>query len=400
MVAVLLIATSLVAVARPAQACSCAGVSMDEAVFGAEVLFIGTPVDNDIANNERRVRFEVHEQLTGNLDPTVSVFTWGPNDSCGEPAWAGRDGMRAPLEPVVVQAYWTDGRMFDGSVCSPNPSVAELDALLEGDLPPTEGSGPVAGLVWSQQRWAGLTAFDAKGRVLSRGLPSVWLMYAHQCVDHLDHVVEVSWDEVALRDLNTMQVVARQSIPIADQGPEIGARCNPGAEVPLKLVPLADLGVTASSPDPVDVGSVTLQAIPDPEQWMPGFEATDGVSSQLIFEQVNLNRLQILGIDNGPDVEPAPLDRPTLRPVGEGENDIPAEPETDDEEVVEEPDDEEPDTDEPDTDMPETDSDENAVGASNGNDDGSSLVTVTNLAVAALLVAGLGVVLMLARRSR
>ena len=152
--------------------------------------------------------------------------------------------------------------------------------------------------------------------MLSRGLSGGHIWYAHQCVDHPDHVVEVSFAEMALRDLNTMEIVARQEVTQEDQGwLESGARCNPGAERPLELATLAELGVAASSQKPADLGSVRLQPDGDENEWMPGLEATDGITSTIVFNEVNRDRLHILAIENGPEVEPSVLERPTLRAI-------------------------------------------------------------------------------------
>lgn len=210
---VLLLAASIVARdTAPARACSCEDTSQEERLFGADLLFIGTPVQResvDARSTDTVVTFRVRALVLGEAGPLVEINATTEESECGSTWWAAP----AVEREIVVTAYQlADGLTNTGGCGSaPRISVSDFETLLSGGLPMPTSDRPLAAVVALQARWANLAAVDANGELVAWAVtePRAWLTTCST-----PHLLEVDYrGGHQIRDLATMEVRVESDEP-------------------------------------------------------------------------------------------------------------------------------------------------------------------------------------------
>jgi hypothetical protein len=211
-----LAAVSLVAVARPAGACTCAPFDTRAALAGSDAAFVGTFVsrtDPPLAlggEGETVYRFRVDQAVKGTLGNEVDVLAPGSEASCGLSTPSGR--------PVGLLLSERDGH-FHGDLCrQPSPErllrAAEPLATPEGRLPPWLVIGSTYGNGRS-------VALDDGGRVAGLGSGAGTTTAVSVCPDR-QRIVELftvkgpdgtETQGITVRRLDTMATEEERLLP-------------------------------------------------------------------------------------------------------------------------------------------------------------------------------------------
>ncbi len=206
-----LVAGMVIGGARPANACSCSQLSLDQAIFDADYVFIGTP--RSVAPIESgtfadlAVMFDVSSVLSGNIGPTVDVLTSVQETSCGDgPDWAKPP---LPTDEVAVVARSGPGGVIlsDEGTCSASVTPDGLRDLLATELPTATSTEPIAALVPFRNAWGAVAALDEQGELVAwaGGTGTPWRIAS--CPDAA-YAVESLPKKLRVRDLSTMAVEA------------------------------------------------------------------------------------------------------------------------------------------------------------------------------------------------
>jgi hypothetical protein len=124
--AILISAGLVLAFPEAACACSCVGVTDEEAFDGAAAVFTGTLVDDGTPvfgrpGGIRTLEFEVDDVYKGEVAELQGIATAGDGAGCGWELPAGED--------YLVFATISDGQLF-ASLCGGSRAVEEGDAFL------------------------------------------------------------------------------------------------------------------------------------------------------------------------------------------------------------------------------------------------------------------------------
>ena len=181
--ALLLAAVSLVVVARPASACTCAPFDTRAALSGSDAALVGTlvsrtspppPAEGEPADGGDAVyRFRVDLPVKGTLGAEVEVRSPDSEASCGLSAPAGR--------PVGLLLSERDGQ-YHGDLCR-QPSPERL-LRAAGPLPTPEGRLPPSLLIGSTYGNGRSVALDDDGRVAGVGGGAGTTTAVSICPDH------------------------------------------------------------------------------------------------------------------------------------------------------------------------------------------------------------------------
>lgn len=295
----------------PLRALSCEGISPSEAIFGADVAFIGEPVAwGDIeridptTGIDRAVTFKVNRVLDAEIGTEVTVWTNASEAYSGAPyPWAHpRDGTYE----VAVVAFERDGRLVASSNCMPWIAAADMDRIVTGETPASSGTGTMRALITTQTGWATVGALDGEGAFLGWGGAGVSIDEITACPDAAV-AVEISGAELAIRDLATMERVG--GAPLAtDLGAETHclSGIRPDAAVLLHLT---------NGFHPRNATSVTLTVNGEPTLQR---SLGDGLA---VFDQPH-QRVLVLPSDTDPigavsleDLESRPIEAPPRQPA-------------------------------------------------------------------------------------
>lgn len=211
--ALLLAAASLVGVARPAGACTCAAFDTRAALTAASAAFVGTfesRTDPLLGAGDTVYRFRVDQAVKGDLGDEVEVRAPGSEASCGLSAPAGR--------PVGVLLSERDGS-YHGDLCR-QPSPERL-LRAAAPLPAPEGRLPPWVLVGSTYGNGRSVALDDGGRVAGVGSGAGTTTAVAVCPDR-HRVVELftvpgadgtDTQGITVRRLDTMATESERLLP-------------------------------------------------------------------------------------------------------------------------------------------------------------------------------------------
>ena len=339
-----MIAAALVFSARPAPAfsCSCAAMSLDDAVYGSPTVFTGWPRGGDGFIFDEggdqpafaTTSFSVSEQLVYEgkfTDRSVTDFTSVRHEhlgsDCGDPEWATGAAFDSGEEYAVLAgpAVNENGQFArlsirDISPCLPSLSPEELRDKIDNDvLPEPTSTEPIAAVVWARHRWAKLAALDANGELVALGGGTGQLSQLQSCNGHEStHFIEYQTDTAAvfLWDLAEMRPVSRSFDNTPQAGPKRATLCDPrsGAQNPFWLVPRegdSQAPTDGFGRDSVDLdgGDLLLQNDETTGLQQLVFQSPDG-SQRVIFDELSSATILPVETDLTSTADPPP--RPLL----------------------------------------------------------------------------------------
>lgn len=149
----LLLTVFMLALAGPAQGCSCAVLAPNEMLEFAPVAFVGTMVGVAPGASNHTLTFEVDTVLAGEVPAEVDVVTATDSAGCGIDANIGAR--------MAIFAN-DDAGYLSSSLCSSTDPETAINALGPGTSPTT--APPLANFDW-QAVWLGVGAVTLIGTV-------------------------------------------------------------------------------------------------------------------------------------------------------------------------------------------------------------------------------------------